>query len=81
MISFSNWLAFEFLFALIIEEFFQLGSSIKTWPQRPLGSNLTHLRIVFDLVLSPSGPCIGIEVTTSMKYQDLVQVLSKLWLT
>ena len=81
MISFSNWLAFEFLFALIIEEFFQLGSSIKTWPQRPLGRNLTHLRIVFDLVLSPSGPCIGIEVTTSMKYQDLVQVLSKLWLT
>lgn len=69
VISLGNWLAFEFLFALIIEEFFQLSSTIKTWPQCPLGSNLTHLRIVFDLVLSPSGTCIGIEVTTSVKYR------------
>lgn len=68
MIFLSNWLAFEFLFALIIQESFQLGSTVKTWPQRPLGSNLTHLRIVFDLVLSSSGTCIGIEVTTFVKY-------------
>lgn len=63
MIFLSNSVAFEFLFALIIQESFQLSSKVKTWP---LSDSLEVMRPIGVLLVCPhsSGTCVGNEVLT-----------------
>lgn len=72
MIFLSNSPAFGFLFALIIQKFFQLGSKVKTWPWTSTWKWFDPFEN-FDLALSSSSACVEIEVST------FLQRKAKIW--
>lgn len=83
MIFLRNSPAFEFLFALIIQECFQLSNKVKDSAfAHQLGSSLTDWRILFDVALRSSNTHMEIEVPTFLqrKAQIWCMALRKPWL-
>lgn len=67
MIFLSNSPAFGFLFALIIQESFQLLSGKDLAFDHQLGSNLTDLIVLLDSALRSSSTHVRIEVSTFLQ--------------